>query len=167
MSSTSASASLPVPSTGVSPNCFNVLAKHIISPFGMFEHDVMSSSVVQGQDPASSRNQLQKGSISVERKFEIQPFYDTSGLSVYLLHVTHTINIYIAKRVATKKLIHIISEKLQHDIVLLVPSWSPFFIPLIAHSCSGNKSHFVFPSSARPITELGWGMPASYWSAGH
>ena len=100
MSSTSASASLPVLSTGVSPNCFNVLAKHIISPFGMFEHDVMSSSVVQGQDPASSRNQLQKGSISVDRKFEIQPFYDTSGLSVYLLQVTHIIDIHIAKRVA-------------------------------------------------------------------
>ena len=69
----------------------------------MFEHDVMSSSVVQGQDPASSRNQLQKGIISVDRKFEIQPFYFTSGLSVYLLlHVTQTINIYIAKRVAIK-----------------------------------------------------------------
>ena len=105
MSSTSASASLPVLSTGVSPNCFNVLAKHILSPFGMFEHDVMSSSVVQGQDPASSRNQLQKGIISVDRKFEIQPFYFTSGLSVYLLlHITQTINMPTgtAKRVAMK-----------------------------------------------------------------
>ena len=68
----------------------------------MFEHDIMSSSVVQGQDPASSRNQLQKGSNSVDRKFEIQPFYDTSGLSVYLLQVTHIIDIHIAKRVAMK-----------------------------------------------------------------
>ena len=68
----------------------------------MFEHDVMSSSVVQGQDPASSRNQLQKGSISVDRKFEIQPFYFTSGLSVYLLHVSHTINMPAAKRVVMK-----------------------------------------------------------------
>ena len=69
----------------------------------MFEHEIMSSSVVQGQDPASSRNQLQKGSISVDRKFEIQPFYFTSGLSVYLLlHVTQTINMPTAKRVAMK-----------------------------------------------------------------
>ena len=68
----------------------------------MFEHDIMSSSVVQGQDPASSRNQLQKGSNSVDRKFEIQPFYDSSGLPVYLLHVTHIIDIHIAKRVAMK-----------------------------------------------------------------
>ena len=106
MSSTSASASLPVLSTGVSPNCFNVLAKHILSPFGMFEREVMSSPVVQGQDPASSRNQLQKGIISVDRKFEIQPFFFTSGLSVYLLllHITQTINMPTgtAKRVAMK-----------------------------------------------------------------
>ena len=69
----------------------------------MFELHVMSSSIVQGQDPASSRNQLQKGSISVDRKFEIQPFYFTSGLSVYLLlHVTQTINMPTAKRVAMK-----------------------------------------------------------------
>ena len=62
-----------------------------------------SSSIVQGQDPASSRNQLQKGSISVDRKFEGQSFYFTSGLSVYLLlHITQTINMPTAKRVAMK-----------------------------------------------------------------
>ena len=65
----------------------------------MIENDVMLS-IAQGQDPASSRNQLQKGSNSVDRKFEIQPFYDSSGLSVYLLQVTHIID--IAKRVAIK-----------------------------------------------------------------